>query len=568
MIILAMQGYCQPSSKINISDQSLTVFKQLETIKQNTAQEVSIALLRKMLTLPNLTVDETLAIQTTLVQQYQELQKWDSCLSYCQQQIVLAHQQKNTLAEATFYKSIGSTYYFIPEKIKAVEYWNKCIEISEVYHYNNLLEQCYHNVGVIYLENGVQFNLAEKYLQQALRFGLSNHEVTSKDNNMHRRLLATLYERTNQLGKAEILFKEVINNCEITKDTSLLAETLMFYSRVLLKKKDFKKALQMSEKALDISRKTNSIDLICTSLTLHAGNLHEAGNDKEAYQYENELNSLIAKRFSGDLNSKISEAEATFKTSEIEHEKDIAAVKGKKEKQIYLLGFATFLSVTGFVFYYLYQKRNVNQKIQMQLQMQEEKERLSRDLHDNLGSQLALLSNNIESLDINFKKQQLLDENIEKVKGTSRQLLQTLRETIWILNKDQVTAPEFFDKLVNYAQRYLQSYPDIELQVIEDFPKDKILQSNEALQLFRICQEAITNSAKYSKSSVLLLQGCTNQHLFEITIRDFGKGFDVSRVNEDEHYGLKNMEKRAESVHAKYILTAEAGKGVTIEIKI
>jgi signal transduction histidine kinase len=189
-------------------------------------------------------------------------------------------------------------------------------------------------------------------------------------------------------------------------------------------------------------------------------------------------------------------------------------------------------------------------------------------LHDNLGSQLALLSNNIESLDINFKKQQLLDENIEKVKGTSRQLLQTLRETIWILNKDQVTAPEFFDKLVNYAQRYLQSYPDIELQVIEDFPKDKILQSNEALQLFRICQEAITNSAKYSKSSVLLLQGCTNQHLFEITIRDFGKGFDVSRVNEDEHYGLKNMEKRAESVHAKYILTAEAGKGVTIEIKI
>jgi signal transduction histidine kinase len=337
---------------------------------------------------------------------------------------------------------------------------------------------------------------------------------------------------------------------------------------VLIKKKDFKKALQTSENAVAISRKTNAIDMICTSLTLHAKNLHDAGNDKEAYQYESELNSLIATRFNGDLNSKISEAEAKFKTTEIQHEKDLASVKAKKEKQIYLLSFVTVLSITGFVFYYLYQKRNVKQKIQMQLQVQEEKERLSRDLHDNLGSQMALLSNNIENLDTSFRKHLNIDDNIEKLKGTSKQLLQTLREAIWILNKEQVTAQEFFDKLVDYAHRYIQSYPGTQLQVKENFLLPKQLNSNEALQLFRICQEAIANACKYAGSSSLLLQGDTQHVFFEIIIQDFGKGFDVNKINHEGHYGLKNMQQRAKSVNAKLAITAVAGKGTAIAIKI
>lgn len=100
------------------------------------------------------------------------------------------------------------------------------------------------------------------------------------------------------------------------------------------------------------------------------------------------------------------------------------------------------------VLFYLSKKKH-KAKIQMQLQMQEEKERLSRDLHDNLGSQMALLSNNVESLDINYRKQTGIDENIDRVKGTAKQLLQTLRETIWILNKEQVTAEDFLINWLN-----------------------------------------------------------------------------------------------------------------------
>ncbi|MGF2414138.1 MAG: sensor histidine kinase, partial [Ferruginibacter sp.] len=319
---------------------------------------------------------------------------------------------------------------------------------------------------------------------------------------------------------------------------------------------------------LSIARKINLIDGVITALNTHAANLADAQNYKEAYKSKSEEDDLLKTRFSGDLNKKISEAEAKFKTSEIQYENEIASVKAKKEKQLYILAFTSLLGIAGLIFYYLYQKRSVKQKIQMQLQVQEEKERLSRDLHDNLGSQMALLSNNIENLDINFKKQQPLDENIEKVKGTSKQLLQTLRETIWILNKEQVAAQEFFDKLIDYTHRYLQSYPGTQLQVKEEFLFPQNLNSTEALQLFRICQEAIANACKYAESTSLLLQGNTQQTFFEITIQDFGKGFDINQINEDGHYGLKNMQQRAKSINAKLVITAAAGKGAAIAIKI
>lgn len=544
------------------------LLSKLAKIESSNSHDAAVTELKKILSAAGLNNEDQLAVQTALIHQYQELQKWDTCLNFCQLQIELAQKQNNLLAVATFYKLIGNTYYHIPDKEKAVLYWEKSIAISEPNQYNLLLEQCYHNIGAIYIEKGINFSQAEKYLQKAIQLSIANKMDTAQLGNLHYRLLATLYERTNQLSKAESLYSFVMKRSRQMNDTVRLAEALMFYSDVLVKEKKYQKAIETSNEALLLSKKINRLDLTKTALTFHSKNLYLAGRYKEAYDFKMEEEALVEERFSGDLNIKISEAEARFKNAEIQHEKEIAIVKAKKEKQIYTIIFIGLLCLAAAVFYSLYQSRNAKQKLQMQRQVQEEKERLSRDLHDNLGSQMALLSNNIENLDINSKKQLGIEENIEKIKGTSRQLLQTLRETIWILNKEQVTAQDFFDKLVDYTHRYLQSYPGIQLKVEENFSGNKLLNSNEALQLFRICQEAITNACKYSGSESLLLQGNTTPGSFTVMIRDFGKGFSVNEVHMEGHYGLKNMKQRAASVHAELEIDPAPGEGVAVTIKV
>ncbi len=539
----------------------------LATIEKSNAHQAAVIELKKILQSANLTVTEKIAVQTVLVHKYQQLKQWDICLNYCQAQVALAHQQNNSLAEATFYKLIGGTYYYIPQKENAIAYWKKCIEIAESNKYNVLLAQCYHNVGVISFE-GADYQLAEKYFIKAIELSKQNNDTASTTFSLHYRLLATTYDAENMLDKAEKIFKEIIAKSRAAKDSANLVESLLFYTNVLKKKNEFEKAILFSQEALAIARKINLIDGVITALNTHAGNLAGAQNYKDAYKYKSEEDNLVRTRFSGDLNKKISDAEAAFKTTELQHENEIATIQSKKEKQVYLIGFAGLLILASFAVFYFYQKRSVKQKIQMQLQVQEEKERLSRDLHDNLGSQMALLSNNVESLYTNYRKQMGIDEQIDRVKATSKQLLQTLRETIWILNKEQVSATEFFDKLVEYTHRYLQSYNQVKLITFENFTGNKMLNSNDALQLFRICQEAITNSCKYAESEIIELHGQTQPDNFDIIIKDFGKGFDAEIINTEDHYGLKNMKLRANSIQAKLVIEAITGIGVTVTIKI
>ncbi|MFN8250834.1 MAG: histidine kinase [Ferruginibacter sp.] len=509
-----------------------------------------------------------LAVQTVLVHKYIELQKWDSCLAFCQQQVAEAHNSGNTLSEASFYKLIGNIYYGVPDKGKAQDYWRKAITVAEKNQHGIVLEQCYHNLAAVAIDSSIRWKEAEQYLLRSLQLGKENKQEGTPLYNQHNRLLATLYERIDRLDKAETLYLDVIAKSRQLKDTLRLAESLMFYSDVLTKQKKFDKAIAVSAEAIDVAKKVKMLDLLPTAYNFHAKNLYLAGRFKEAYEFKSSEVYENAKRFNNDLNTKITEAEAKFKNAETEHEKKLAIVKANKEKQVYILAVIGLFSIVALVLYNFYQKKNVRQQLQLQSQIQDEKERLSRDLHDNLGSQMALLSNNIETLDINFRKHQDIEGHIEKTKESSRRLLQTLRETIWILNKEQVTAQEFFDKLVDYAQRYLQSFSAINLQVEENFTGGKTLSSVEALQLFRICQEAITNACKYSGSPLLRLHGTAGNDHFTVVVEDAGRGFDPALVNEAGHYGLKNMQQRATAVKALLKLAAAPGKGTAVTISI
>ncbi len=537
-------------------------------LESNNDHEAVIRQAGELLAGKKMQPEDRLAIQTVLVHKYHELKQWDKCLAYCQQQVAEAHKQNDVFGEANFYKLIGNTYYHIPDHDRALEYWKKCIAISEASQYNLLLEQCYHNVGAVILESGTNLSEAEQNFEKAIALSILNKTDTTQLGNLHYRLLATLYEVSGRIEKAGELYMKVIERARLLNDSLRIAEALMFYAKVLVKEKKFDKAIQVGKEALLISGMIRKLDMEQTALDLLAESYVMSGNYKEAFSYLKLANNSFKQRFNTDLNLKISEAEARFRNAEIQHEKEMAIVKARKEKQLYLLGSIGLLAVAGFAYNYFYQKRNLKQKLQLQQQVQDEKERLSRDLHDNLGSQMALLSNNIEGLDTNVRKQQPIDENIERIKGTSRQLLQTLRETIWILNQEQLTAQDFFDKLVDYTHRYLQSYPGMQLNIEEKFNGAHVLNSAQALQLFRICQEAVTNTCKYSGSKTLLIGGNDLRGKLSLVIQDEGKGFDVAMISEEDHYGLKNMRQRAASIGASIHIEAAPGRGVSITIVV
>jgi signal transduction histidine kinase/streptogramin lyase len=227
------------------------------------------------------------------------------------------------------------------------------------------------------------------------------------------------------------------------------------------------------------------------------------------------------------------------------------------------------LAFVAGMFYFIsrsrYQKKL--RTLQMEQEVQKEKQRLSRDLHDNLGSQITWLSNNITQLERAEEEKQPVEKKLSQLKEGTGELMQTLRETIWILNKDKISCVDLFDKVVSLAARHIEVCPPMRLHTEENILTNSELNSGQALQIFRICQEAINNVCKHAEASLLNIKATADEKKLSITISDNGKGFDLHNETPG-HYGLQNMQQRAEESNLRLNIDSSSGKGTTIVISL
>ncbi|MFS8082743.1 MAG: histidine kinase, partial [Ginsengibacter sp.] len=217
-----------------------------------------------------------------------------------------------------------------------------------------------------------------------------------------------------------------------------------------------------------------------------------------------------------------------------------------------------------------YNRRKYIQKIRVletQHQIQLERERISRELHDNIGSQISFISSNSDWLidkSEGMNKQEEL-EQIKEINTAAKNVMIDLRETIWTLHKKEITTQEFFDKLKVYVINILHLKPGIEFKVEENINNDFVLTPVETLNLFRICQECINNVLKHAGATYLKIFFYSDTKSFNILIEDNGKSFNP-KLRLNDHFGLENMKYRAQEINATFLIESVEGKGTTISI--
>jgi signal transduction histidine kinase len=533
----------------------------LAKIENSTAHKTDLVLLHSLLQHKNFTREEKLATQTTLVHKFQHTEKWDTFLQYCESEIIVAKKEGNDFAEASFYKMLANTNYHLREKQKALYYWNKCIDISLPKNYSVLLEQCNHNIAAYYIDFATRFDSAEICLLKAIEIGKKNHDEFHVEHIGHYRLLATTYERTNQLNKADDLYKSLIEKCRKLKDTSSLTEILMFYSDVLVKKKDFKKAIEISGEALSISKEAKQLDVTVTALAFHTRNLTQAGRYKEAYDLKQEENYLLAERFKTDLNTKISNAEAMFKNAEVKHEKEVAILKANKKTQIYLFSFIGLLFATGFGFYFVNQKRNAQQKAQLQQARvqsvldgeEKERTRIAKDLHDGIVQDLtaiklqlnAGLNNNTLDKNIVVSAVDSIDKASKEVRNISYQMMPATLIQLGFI-------PAIEDLLKRVLTVSNIQYDFEQIGIAERLPE------NIEVSIFRITQELLNNVLKHSGANFVSLLITLKASVVTMIFEDNGKGFDASTIKKG--IGFSSLSSRVELLNGD--IKYENGNGV------
>ncbi len=214
-----------------------------------------------------------------------------------------------------------------------------------------------------------------------------------------------------------------------------------------------------------------------------------------------------------------------------------------------------------------YNRRKYIQQIralELQHKIQEERHRISRDLHDNLGAYAAAIAANVSNI------QQAKNENVfHQLKENSQAIINQLNDTIWALNKESVSLTAISDRFKVFLQKLKPNYANINISINEEIHNDIQLLPVNALHLFRIMQEAVNNALRHSGCKNVFMQILSND-AWQIIIKDDGSGVHNIDEKTAQGNGLKNMKLRAAEAGWKieWINSAPSGTELIISSTI
>lgn len=227
----------------------------------------------------------------------------------------------------------------------------------------------------------------------------------------------------------------------------------------------------------------------------------------------------------------------------------------------------------GLFYYFINQrnKRKYAKKIQVlenERQLKVERERISKDLHDNLGAYANAVLYNAELLE-KEKTDTKREELIGDLKFASKDIITALRETVWALKKEEYTAEECLLRIRNFIQPFAKYYSHIQFSVTGEAPAGLKLHYTKALNLVRIVQEAVSNSIKHAAPTIITINAVPDTTKWKLEVKDNGHGFNYDTLIELERgNGLSNMEHRAAESGFAFEITSNAENGTKITIQV
>lgn len=201
------------------------------------------------------------------------------------------------------------------------------------------------------------------------------------------------------------------------------------------------------------------------------------------------------------------------------------------------------------------------------LTQEKERNRIARDLHDEIGSKLNVIFLNICRL----KKYGEKEEEIGVITDEVETVIHTTINSIRFISHELLppTLEEF--GLVETIRELQHSYNKAgEIQV--DFTTSENTQTIDnsliELNLFRVIQELINNSIKHGKATEIDMHLSAEETGIQLDYQDNGTGFDSTDKSYKKGLGMKNIESRLRIINATYTLNSSVEKGTNVVIDI
>jgi NarL family two-component system sensor histidine kinase LiaS len=195
----------------------------------------------------------------------------------------------------------------------------------------------------------------------------------------------------------------------------------------------------------------------------------------------------------------------------------------------------------------------------------EERQRLARELHDAVSQQLFAISMTAtavgRTLDHDFERARRQVELIEEMASVAQSEMRALLLHLRPVHLEGKRLTQAIPELVEEMKAKVPV--EIALDMEEDLPLNKGMENH----LFRIVQEALSNTFRHARATKMDIVLQRRGDAVRLGIRDNGVGFDT-REKKHTSYGLVSMEERVSELGGSFNVVSAPGKGTRIEIRV
>ena len=244
---------------------------------------------------------------------------------------------------------------------------------------------------------------------------------------------------------------------------------------------------------------------------------------------------------------------------------------------IYVIFLMLFMGIVLLLFFYFSKKKIIQKELEKKdleleyqkellqatlLVQEEERQRIARDLHDDISSKLNIVSLNshllttpdlseAEIAEITDNIVKLVAKALENSRKIAHDLLPPVLEKFGLnAGLEELCFEYNSSKITNVVYENNACFEDIE--------------PDRQLHIFRIVQELINNSVRHGKASKITILFEENDNVIQCNYTDDGRGFDTKSIKNKKGLGMKNIESRIFFLKGTFTIDSIINKGTQI----
>ncbi len=204
------------------------------------------------------------------------------------------------------------------------------------------------------------------------------------------------------------------------------------------------------------------------------------------------------------------------------------------------------------------------------MKLQRVRDRIARDLHDDIGSTLGSISFYSEALKrkLSDTDDAMAQQVADRIGSSSRDMIDQMSDIVWSVDPKNDDAGALSTRLQAFAGDLLAA-KSITLHFHADATlNDRKLSAEQRRNIFLICKEVLHNAVKYADARSVTITLRNTGRALELLIVDDGKGFDPANTDSYNGNGLPNMRVRAEAIGAVFTIDSSPGNGTRARITV